>query len=77
MKEVELDVFGPPIYNFLYYSLTEIIPAILVLWVLRKMPARRAGANTNPTAVRRSFFGWISGRRAADDTAYEPIPVQP
>ena len=51
--------------------------AILVLWVLRKMPARRAGANTNPTAVRRSFFGWISGRRAADDTAYEPIPVQP
>ena len=41
------------------------------------VPARRAGANTNPTAVRRSFFGWISGRRAADDTAYEPIPVQP
>ena len=77
VKEVELDVFGHPIYNFLYYSLTEIIPAILVLWVLRKMPARRAGANTNPTAVRRSFFGWISGRRAADDTAYEPIPVQP
>lgn len=77
VKEVELDVFGHPIYNFLYYSLTEIIPAVLVLWVLRKMPARRANANTNPSAVRRGFFGWISGRRATDDTAYEPIPVQP
>lgn len=41
-QDLELDVSGHPILNALYYSLTEIIPTACVLYILRKLPPKRA-----------------------------------
>jgi hypothetical protein len=44
-QDLELDVTGHPILNALYYSLTEIIPTACVLYILRKLPPKRAAPN--------------------------------
>ena len=76
IKQARLDVFGHPFYNFLYYSLVEIIPAMLVLWVLRKMPPRRNNNNSSNAAApkRNRIFG---GSNSAPQQGYQPIPTPP
>ena len=74
VDDVKLDVFGHPLWNFLYYLLTEIVPATLVLWVLRKMPPKRP--TSSPTGTTANIFRRRTPR-ADDNTAYAPIPTQP
>lgn len=38
--DLDLDVISHPLLNVLYYSLTEIIPAVCVLFILRKLPPK-------------------------------------
>lgn len=40
-KAADLDVLNHPILNLLYYSLVEILPSSLVLFILRKLPPKR------------------------------------
>eukprot|EP00798_Chlamydomonas_sp_ICE-L_P020184 gene20184-26922_t len=40
--ELEIDILGHPVLNVLYYSLVEILPAACVLYILRKLPPKRA-----------------------------------
>ncbi|KAF7803722.1 tobamovirus multiplication protein 1-like [Senna tora] len=47
-KDVDLNVLDHPILNFLYYMLVEIIPSALVLFILRKVPPRRASDQYQP-----------------------------
>eukprot|EP01024_Parvocaulis_polyphysoides_P007787 TRINITY_DN12293_c0_g1_i3.p1 TRINITY_DN12293_c0_g1~~TRINITY_DN12293_c0_g1_i3.p1 ORF type:complete len:336 (-),score=9.22 TRINITY_DN12293_c0_g1_i3:167-1069(-) len=39
--EIKLDIFFHPVMNFGYYILFEILPTILVLIILRKLPPKR------------------------------------
>ncbi|KAG2653077.1 tobamovirus multiplication protein 3-like [Panicum virgatum] len=39
-KEADLDVLDHPVLNFLYYLLVEILPSALVLYILRRIPAK-------------------------------------
>ncbi|XP_074576264.1 tobamovirus multiplication protein 3-like [Curcuma longa] len=41
-KDVDLDVLDHPILNLIYYLLVEIVPSSLVLFILRKLPPKRA-----------------------------------
>eukprot|EP00252_Welwitschia_mirabilis_P010461 TRINITY_DN2373_c0_g1_i2.p1 TRINITY_DN2373_c0_g1~~TRINITY_DN2373_c0_g1_i2.p1 ORF type:complete len:138 (-),score=23.29 TRINITY_DN2373_c0_g1_i2:332-745(-) len=41
-KDVDLTVLSHPILNFIYYMLVEIVPSALVLFILRKLPPKRA-----------------------------------
>lgn len=41
-EELGLDMFNHPILNVLYYTLTEILPAAWVLYILRKLPPKRS-----------------------------------
>ena len=43
-----LDVAGHPFVNVLYYSLTELAPSALVLFILRRLPPRRAAEGYTP-----------------------------
>lgn len=40
-KAADLDVLDHPVLNLVYYLLVEILPAALVLYVLRKLPPKR------------------------------------
>uniref|UniRef100_A0A0D6R0D3 THH1/TOM1/TOM3 domain-containing protein n=1 Tax=Araucaria cunninghamii TaxID=56994 RepID=A0A0D6R0D3_ARACU len=44
----DLDVMEHPILNFIYYLLVEIIPSLLVLFILRKLPPKRGAAQYHP-----------------------------
>mmetsp|Transcript_44399 Transcript_44399/g.113420 ORF Transcript_44399/g.113420 Transcript_44399/m.113420 type:complete len:308 (-) Transcript_44399:204-1127(-) len=50
-RDASLDVMTHPVLNLLYYLLVEIIPAALVLYILRKLPPKRSqqGYQTIPT----------------------------
>ena len=39
---LELDVLGHPLLNVVYYSLVELLPTACVLYILRKLPPKRA-----------------------------------
>ncbi|KAG2660705.1 tobamovirus multiplication protein 3-like isoform X3 [Panicum virgatum] len=39
-KEADLDVLDHPVLNFFYYLLVEILPSSLVLYILRRIPAK-------------------------------------
>ncbi|XP_042454176.1 tobamovirus multiplication protein 3-like [Zingiber officinale] len=41
-KDADLDVLDHPILNLTYYLLVEIVPSSLVLFILRKLPPKRA-----------------------------------
>ncbi|KAG6584079.1 tobamovirus multiplication protein 1 [Cucurbita pepo subsp. pepo] len=43
-----LDVLEHPLLNFIYYSLVEILPSALVLYILRKLPPKRISAQYHP-----------------------------
>ncbi|KAL2636132.1 hypothetical protein R1flu_007611 [Riccia fluitans] len=40
-KKADLDVLYHPVLNAIYYTITEIIPSALVLYILRKLPPKR------------------------------------
>ncbi|KAI6678569.1 hypothetical protein NL676_039365 [Syzygium grande] len=44
----DVDVLDHPILNLIYYTLVEIVPSALVLYVLRKLPPRRVSDRYNP-----------------------------
>ncbi|VAH30810.1 unnamed protein product [Triticum turgidum subsp. durum] len=46
--DVSLEVLDHPILDFFYYMLTEILPSALVLFILRKLPPKRASAQYHP-----------------------------
>eukprot|EP00884_Botryococcus_braunii_P006287 jgi/Botrbrau1/1565/Bobra.0107s0052.1 len=39
--DADLDVMSHPLLNIIYYSLCEILPSALVLYILRRLPPRR------------------------------------
>ncbi|KAH7404767.1 hypothetical protein KP509_15G041600 [Ceratopteris richardii] len=47
-ENVDLDVLNHPLLNFLYYMVVEILPSALVLFILRKIPPKRAPAQYHP-----------------------------
>lgn len=40
--DLEIDMLAHPVLNVLYYTLVEILPAACVLYILRKLPPKRA-----------------------------------
>jgi hypothetical protein len=40
--DLDLDVAGHPLLNALYYGLAEVVPSAWVLYILRKLPPKRA-----------------------------------
>lgn len=44
VKGLRIDMFGHPLFDALYYVSVEILPAYLVLFVLRKLPPKRPAA---------------------------------
>ncbi|CAH9093529.1 unnamed protein product [Cuscuta epithymum] len=46
-SDASLDVLDHPVTNFIYYVLVEILPSALVLYILRKLPPKRASAQYN------------------------------
>ncbi|GAV70926.1 DUF1084 domain-containing protein [Cephalotus follicularis] len=47
-EAADLDVLDHPVLNFLYYLLVEIVPSILVLFILRKLPPKRGITQYHP-----------------------------
>ncbi|XP_043717115.1 tobamovirus multiplication protein 3-like [Telopea speciosissima] len=47
-KAADLDVLDHPVLNFVYYLLVEILPSILVLFILRKLPPKRSITQYHP-----------------------------
>ncbi len=39
--DADLDVMNHPLLNIIYYTLCEILPSALVLYILRRLPPRR------------------------------------
>ncbi|EFJ15891.1 hypothetical protein SELMODRAFT_445368 [Selaginella moellendorffii] len=52
-KNADLDVLYHPFLNVLYYSLVEILPSALVLFILRKLPPKRLGGGNQYHAIDR------------------------
>ncbi|KAK1325961.1 hypothetical protein QJS10_CPA01g00929 [Acorus calamus] len=46
--EASLDVLDHPILNLIYYTLSEILPSALVLYILRKLPPKRVSGQYHP-----------------------------
>ncbi|KAM7525221.1 hypothetical protein LguiA_015123 [Lonicera macranthoides] len=42
--DVSLEVLDHPVLNAIYYTIVEILPSILVLYILRKLPPKRISA---------------------------------
>lgn len=47
-SDASLDVLDHPVLNLIYYMLVEILPSILVLNILRKIPPKRISAQYHP-----------------------------
>ncbi|KAL7142793.1 hypothetical protein ABFS83_08G147800 [Erythranthe nasuta] len=47
-SDASLYVIDHPVLNFIYYTLVEILPSALVLYILRKLPPRRVSAQYHP-----------------------------
>ncbi|KAK6133328.1 hypothetical protein DH2020_032931 [Rehmannia glutinosa] len=46
--DASLDVLDHPVMNLIYYTLVEILPSVLVLYILRKLPPKRVSAQYHP-----------------------------
>ncbi|CAL1372639.1 unnamed protein product [Linum trigynum] len=46
--DASLDVLDHPVLNLIYYTLVEILPSALVLYILRKLPPKRVSAQYHP-----------------------------
>ena len=47
-KDADLDVLTHPLLNLIYYTVVEIIPAALVLYILRKLPPKKQPQGYQP-----------------------------
>lgn len=47
-SNASLDVLDHPVLNMIYYLLVEILPSALVLFILRKLPPKKASAQYHP-----------------------------
>ncbi|XP_073314056.1 tobamovirus multiplication protein 1-like [Primulina huaijiensis] len=47
-SNASLDVLDHPMLNLIYYTLVEILPSALVLYILRKLPPKRISAQYHP-----------------------------
>ncbi|KAI3498900.1 hypothetical protein L1887_34686 [Cichorium endivia] len=47
-SEASLDVLDHPVLNLIFYTLVEILPSALVLFILRKLPPKRVSAQYHP-----------------------------
>ncbi|XP_058086428.1 tobamovirus multiplication protein 1-like isoform X4 [Magnolia sinica] len=47
-KNADLDVLNHYVLNLIYYTLVEILPSTLVLFILRKLPPRRVSEQYHP-----------------------------
>ncbi|CAN1222376.1 Tobamovirus multiplication protein 1 [Linum grandiflorum] len=47
-SDASLDVLDHPVLNLIYYTLVEILPSALVLFILRKLPPKRVSAQYHP-----------------------------
>ncbi|CAN0852360.1 Tobamovirus multiplication protein 1 [Linum grandiflorum] len=47
-KDASLEVLDHPVLNLIYYTLVEILPSALVLFILRKLPPKRVSAQYHP-----------------------------
>jgi hypothetical protein len=47
-NDLEVDMLGHPLLNVLYYAIAEIIPSACVLYILRKLPPKRAAQGYQP-----------------------------
>ncbi|KAJ9538084.1 hypothetical protein OSB04_030817 [Centaurea solstitialis] len=47
-KNADIHVLNHPILDFVYYMIVEILPSALVLFILRKLPPRRASDQYHP-----------------------------
>ncbi|PIN21142.1 hypothetical protein CDL12_06161 [Handroanthus impetiginosus] len=47
-SDASLDVLDHPVLNLVYYTLVEILPSALVLYILRKLPPKRVSAQYHP-----------------------------
>lgn len=47
-EDASLDVLDHPLLNLIYYTLVEILPSALVLYILRKLPPKRISAQYHP-----------------------------
>ncbi|CAA0825175.1 Tobamovirus multiplication protein 1 [Striga hermonthica] len=47
-SDASLDVLDHPVLNLIYYTLVEILPSALVLYILRKLPPKRVSAQYHP-----------------------------
>lgn len=46
--DADLDVWQHPLLNIVYYTIVEIVPSALVLFILRKLPPRRPQQGYQP-----------------------------
>ncbi|KAJ6791162.1 tobamovirus multiplication protein 1 [Iris pallida] len=46
--DASLEVLDHPILDLIYYTVTEILPSALVLYILRKLPPKRVSAQYHP-----------------------------
>lgn len=46
--DADLDVWRHPLLNIVYYSVVEILPSALVLFILRKLPPQRPQHSYQP-----------------------------
>ncbi|XP_059662086.1 tobamovirus multiplication protein 1 [Cornus florida] len=46
--DASLDVLDHPVLNLIYYTVVEILPSALVLYILRKLPPKRISAQYHP-----------------------------
>ncbi|KAL3643337.1 E3 ubiquitin-protein ligase tom1 [Castilleja foliolosa] len=46
--DASLDVLDHPVLNLIYYPLVEILPSVLVLYILRKLPPKRISEQYHP-----------------------------
>ncbi|KAI3823880.1 hypothetical protein L1987_05325 [Smallanthus sonchifolius] len=47
-SQASLDVLDHPVLNLMFYTLVEILPSALVLYILRKLPPKRVSAQYHP-----------------------------
>ncbi|GMI77525.1 hypothetical protein HRI_001421800 [Hibiscus trionum] len=47
-SNASLDVLDHPVLNLIYYTLAEILPSALVLYILRKLPPKRISSQYHP-----------------------------
>lgn len=47
-EDADVDVLNHPVLNFIYYTLAEILPSALVLFILRKLPPKRVSDQYHP-----------------------------